>query len=264
MSDENTLGGAAPAAPSPAEIAGNIPVSEAHGWYEGPETPVAEKIAYGEQSKTTAHREAEATAAQPNAPSGEQSAQQADVPASDAAQAPQTAAQSLINQPVRTYESFKLPEGVELDQTRVKEFTGFLDAGDLNHQDRAQRLIDLHVREMTQIQERMVQHQHDVWQKYNDGLKQEFRNDPEIGGMNAESSLMKAKTIIEDYGGNEQQQAALLQMLSYTGAGNHAGLIRMLSNIESVLAEGHPIGPVSPGRMGGPKSRGEAWYGKKG
>lgn len=159
----------------------------------------------------------------------------------------------------RSYEAFKVPEGAKLDDARTKEFTTILDDGELSHQDRAQKLLDMHVAEMERVSKDIAQKQRDAWKEYQDRQKDSFRTDPELGGNRAETTLGLAKSVIEQYGGTPEQVAETLQMLSYTGAGNNPGLIRVLNNVALLLSEGEPVTGNPPKPSTG-QSRAQRWY----
>lgn len=159
----------------------------------------------------------------------------------------------------RSYEAFKIPEGAKLDDARTKEFTSILDDGELSHQDRAQKLLDMHVAEMERVSKDLAQKQRDAWKEYQDRQKESFRTDPELGGNRAETTLGLAKSVIETYGGTPEQVAETLQMLSYTGAGNNPGLIRVLNNVALLLSEGEPVTGNPPKPSTG-QSRAQRWY----
>jgi hypothetical protein len=233
---------AAPGAPnSPPQIPGR---AELGGWYDAASNA---EMVRGEVApdKGTPTNEAPPSGTAPAEPGGK----------------PGTMLSAL-----REYQPFNLPEDFKFDDGRLKDFTGVLDAADLNHQDRAQRLIDMHTAEMKSVHEQVAKHQRDVWSSLNDGWKRDFRADPELGGHNAERTLGTAKAVIEEYGGSHEQQAELLRHVEHNGMGNYPGFLRLLANIGKALNvyEENPVsGQVRPhvGSSGGRGPGNRGWYG---
>jgi hypothetical protein len=178
-------------------------------------------------------------AAKPNAPKeGAEGKDKAPAPADEAlAQKPQA----------RTYDAFKAPEGVKFDDAQVKSFTDLLDNAELPHQERAQKLIDMHVGEINRVIQEQRDHQLKSWSDFTDSLKSDFKKDPELGGNRQETSLGIAKYVLEQMGGSADQQKDLIAMMNHTGMGNHVGLIRMLNNVyERFLAQPSPVPGQAP------------------
>lgn len=161
--------------------------------------------------------------------------------------------------PAQTYEAFKLPEGITLDADKTKSFTSILDNPEFKPQDRAQALIDMHLSEVTRIQKEAAEHQQTVWKQFQQANVDEVRKDPEYGGNRIETSLGRAKWVIEQYGGTPEQQAALLAEHSYTGMGNSVRMVRLLNNIADVLSEGEVV-PAAPVAARTTQSRREKFY----
>jgi hypothetical protein len=163
------------------------------------------------------------------------------------------------------YEAFTLPDGVKFDDERLGKFTEVAGKAQIP-QDVAQSLVSLHVEEMQryakQVEQQATQHQQDVWRKLNDTWKSDFRKDPELGGNRAETTLARAKAVIEEFGGTPEQVRDLIAHTSTNGMGNFPGFIRMLNNIGEALSVFEdsevPANPAPPRAKG---SRGERWYG---
>lgn len=162
------------------------------------------------------------------------------------------------------FEAFTVPDGTKLDDKQVATFTGILNNAEFSPQQRAQALVDMHVGEMQRLTQQAAQQQRDVWTQQQNRWRDDFRADKEIGGNRAATSLGLAKSLIEELGGTEEEVKATLAMLSYTGAGNHVGLIRVLHNAALRLSrEGEPDTADPPNSAQG-KSRQEKWYGANG
>jgi len=168
--------------------------------------------------------------------------------AKDGKDKPAPADEALAPKPqAKTYDAFKAPEGVKFDDTQVKSFTDLLDNAELPHQDRAQKLIDMHVGEINRVIQEQRDHQLKSWSDFTDSLKSDFKKDPDLGGNRQETSLGIAKYVLEQMGGNADQQKDLIAMMNHTGMGNHVGLIRMLNNIyERFLAQPSPVPGSAP------------------
>jgi hypothetical protein len=178
-------------------------------------------------------------------------------------EAPAPAKEALAETPpARTYENFKVPEGLKLDDARIKDFTSILDNAELSHQDRGQKLVDMFVDEATKLTAARDQHQRDVFDQLQNGWKEELRTDPQVGGNRLETSLGRAKWVVEQFGGDEKQVGSLLAQLSYTGMGNNVGLVRLLDNVAEMLSEGEIV-PASPRPAKDTRSRADRWYEKQ-
>lgn len=161
--------------------------------------------------------------------------------------------------PAQTYAAFKLPEGITLDADKTKSFTSILDNPEFKPQDRAQALIDMHLSEVTRIQKEAAENQQTVWKQFQQANVDEIRKDPEYGGNRIETSLGRAKWVIEQYGGDAEQQKALLAELSYTGMGNSVRMTRLLNNVAELLSEGEVV-PAAPVAARTTQSRREKFY----
>lgn len=161
--------------------------------------------------------------------------------------------------PAQTYEAFKVPDGISLDAEKTKSFTSILDNPEFKPQDRAQALVDLHLAEVTRIQKETEKHQQDVWKTFQQSQRDEFRADAEVGGNRMETALGRAKWVIEQYGGDAEQQRQLLADLSYTGMGNNVRLTRLLNNVADLLSEGEVV-PAAPIAAKTQQSRREKFY----
>lgn len=163
------------------------------------------------------------------------------------------------------YADFTLPEGTTLDPERLGKFKEIAGTGQVR-QDVAQSLINLYLEEnqrmATEIQKQAEQHQRDVWNKLNDTWKTEARNDPQIGGNRFDTSLSRAKAVIEEYGGSPEQVRDLLAHTTHNGMGNFPGFLRLLDNIAGALNvyedSAVAANPNPPKSQRGPGDRG--WY----
>lgn len=182
----------------------------------------------------------------------------------DEAAAPAKEALAVPQPQARSYEAFKVPEGAKLDDKQVKSFTDVLEAADLGHQDRAQKLVDMHVAEVQRVVQEQVTHQRKVWDDYNNQLKSELKADAELGGNRADTVLGYAKAVVEQFGGTEEQVTDTLKMMTHTGMGNYIGMARLLSNIYEKLVAAKVVPGNPPSRGGSRKSFQDVAYGEPG
>ena len=158
--------------------------------------------------------------------------------------------EALAQKPqARTYDAFKVPDGLKLDDKQIGDFTGVLENAELSHQERAQKLVDMYVGEVDRIVKEQRTNQLNAWSDFTDKLKADFKNDPELGGNRQETSLGQARYVIEQLGGTPAQVADMIGMLDHTGMGNHVGLTRLLNTVyERYLAEAKPVPGSAPTR----------------
>ena len=152
--------------------------------------------------------------------------------------------------PPPVYESFKLPDGVQLDATKVTEFQKRL--GDFEIANKAdhtqvqafgQQMVDLFVAEQQRQQTELV----NSFEKIREGWRTEIKADPNFGGNNYTKTIADAATVIEQYGGSPEEVSALRQMFRITGAGDNPHMIRMLARLgKAAVREGTPVPATVP------------------
>lgn len=243
-------------APSLLETAAGKPKAEAEA------TPAAEA---GAAKDEPAPAEAAKSDGEGAKPEGEKPADDAAKP-KDAAEADpdkkDATAETPPPAPIK-YEAFTLPEGIKLDDKKLEAFAEIVGTEQVK-QEAAQKLVDLYVGEIQQMQQKLVDDQRKVWNTLNDGWKSDLRSDPELGGNRLETSLSIAKAVIEEYGGSAEQVQELLAHTSNNGMGNYPGFVRLLHNIGTKLNVFEdsivPANPQSPKAQKSPGNRG--WYDK--
>ena len=125
------------------------------------------------------------------------------------------------------YEAFKMPDGVEVNEELMGEFSGI--AKDLNlTQDQAQTLVDLQTREM----QKMMQAQVDSWNATRDEWVTNSKNDSEFGGANFEASIATMSKAIDAFGGD-----AFRNVLDETGMGDHPEILRFIYKVGLAVGE---------------------------
>lgn len=134
------------------------------------------------------------------------------------------------------YETFKVPEGLALDEGVVKDFTAIL-AEAKAPQEVGQKMIDLYFKEVDKI----GKYQNEVWDRTQEQWLNDIRSDAEIGGSRIETVHQTCGAVIERFGNENLRKA-----LTMTGMGNHPEMVRFLNKIGSFLGEGKPIPSARP------------------
>lgn len=166
------------------------------------------------------------------------------------------------------FEPFTLPEGIQLDNDRVKEFTGLLadleTNGKLEHnlaQEFGQKAVEFHINEVKRVAEDLTKFYQTAWDKQKTDWKESFLKDPEIGGNRFQTTVNSAISFIKTHGGTEDQQTEFRNLMETSGLGNHPAMIRMLANANTAMSEGKPLAAAKP--VSAPKSKITAMYGNK-
>lgn len=116
---------------------------------------------------------------------------------------------------------FKTPEGVELDQASLDEFTKIVKDPSLKPGERAQKLADLAVKREVDRAE--------AFAKTVQGWAEQVKADKELGDP---ANQAAARKIVEDFGTPE-----LKDLLTSTGMGNHPELVRFVLKISKAMGE---------------------------
>lgn len=169
--------------------------------------------------------------------------------------------------PPPTYDPFTLPEGLSLEEDRVKEFTGILSefeqktkADHAEVQQFGQKAVDFHVAEVQKAVQSITQHMQDGWEKTKNDWKESFMSDPELGGNRWQTTVDSAMNFIRTHGGNADQQAEFRKLMNDSGIGNHPAMIRLLANAGIKMSEGKPLAATAP--ISPPKSKTATMYGR--
>lgn len=131
------------------------------------------------------------------------------------------------NLDVTQYEDFNLPEGINLDETRLEKAVPLMRELELD-QGKAQKIIDLYVELQGLDAEKQNQEFIDT-QK--DWVKQ-LDAHPDFGGVHKEETLDLANRVVGRFGGDE-----LREVLDQTGMGNHWAIIMAFARIGKFLGE---------------------------
>lgn len=169
--------------------------------------------------------------------------------------------------PPPSYEAFKVPENVKLDDERVSTLTKLLGDLEINTkadhtamQEFGQKLIDTHISEVTKAIEDIHKYNQVTWDKQKLDWKDEFLKDPELGGNRFQTTVDAARTFISTHGGTPEEQAEFRSLMESSGLGNHKVMIRILARAGQAMTEGRPLAAKTP--VSAPKSKTQTMYGK--
>lgn len=148
------------------------------------------------------------------------------------------------------YETFTLPEGVEVDEATLGEAAAmFKDIG--LPQDKAQKLVDFYTGKLAAAAEAPQK----LWEATQADWQGKVRADPEIGGTKLDATIATAAKAIDKFGGT-----ALRDALDITGAGNHPEIIRFFSRVGASLSEADFVTGSPKGGAGARQTTANALY----
>lgn len=142
--------------------------------------------------------------------------------------------------PAPTYETLKLPEGIEMLTEELGRFTAILGDNKIAPEV-GQKLLEAYTAEIQRLQTDTVKNQYDVFNTTRQQWREEFAADPEIGGNRRDTTIRNCGAVLEQYGSPE-----LRAMLTFTGAGDHPAMIKFINNIGKVLGEPRPVAAAKP------------------
>jgi hypothetical protein len=173
------------------------------------------------------------------------------------------ATEAPADAPLPKYDAFTLPEGVAFDQGRVSEFDALMGRYEQTHgvsheaaSALRQDLANFYVAEM----QRAAELSHTVWNNTREGWRNEVKDNPQYGKTRLEQTMKDAAVIRDRFATPE-----FLQMIEYTGAGDHPGMISFVNNIakfldkHGLLREGRPIPATKAPAQ--PQSKSQRRYG---
>ena len=148
-----------------------------------------------------------------------------------------------------TYE-FKLPDGIDLDQEAVEQFTPLAKELGLS-QDNAQKMVDLYA---AQVQ-KLHQAQLESWKQTQQDWMAEVKADKEIGGPAFELSVHHGKQSIAKYFPDPAEAQAFRDLLNATGMGNNPLMVKLLARVgksnaeDTVVVGGKDTAPVDMAKV---------------
>lgn len=150
-----------------------------------------------------------------------------------------------IKPEAKTYEAFKLPEGMNIEAAEASAFGNILGKYGLT-QEAGQEIMDFGSSILKQAQERMAQGQIDAFAETRRGWVKEFETQ---AGNRRNTMLNDAKQAIKDAVPDDKARAKLWSVLAYTGAGDHPDVIKAFAAIGKRARERGAPGPAVPAKQ---------------
>jgi hypothetical protein len=170
-------------------------------------------------------------------------------PAAAATPAKKEEVASTKSGPPDKYE-LKLPDGSRLEAGYVDKIAAYAKAHGLS-QDAAQDLLNRESVNRNEYQEAQVAQlkaQSDAW-------KEEFMNDPVVGGEKGVENAELAHRALKQFA-----DEPFVEELEKTGLGNHPGLMKTFLRIGKAMSDGKFVITKTPGGGGEKKSAEEKFY----
>ena len=145
-----------------------------------------------------------------------------------------------------TADNVKLPEGFEAHSETLTSFLDIMNDNKLEPGARAQALVDLQAKVLTQASEANSA----AWDTLQTQWQDEVKADPDVGGAKLQQSLASVGKLVDQFGSPE-----LRQVFDTTGAGNNVHVVKFLSKIASQLTEGGPSLGMPSGQAADAASR---------
>lgn len=147
-----------------------------------------------------------------------------------------------------TPEALTFPEGAVVDEGLRSEFLTVLNNQDLTPAERAQELVNLHLKTTQQASDQSSA----AWDTVQTQWQEQTRADPEIGGDKLEGVLNVVSKAVDKFGSPE-----LRDVMTLTGAGNHPTIIKFIYEMAKNFEEG---GPVSGAAASGGQTLADKMY----
>lgn len=137
-------------------------------------------------------------------------------------------------EPQPTAYEFKLPEGITPAEEQMNAFQGVLGKIPGITQERGQELLDLHAASLQAMQAQMEQRQRDVFAETRAGWVKQFQKQ---AGNRRDTILSAAKSAITGTLTDAKERAEFMNVVDFTGMGDHPAFINMMAKIEKRLSE---------------------------
>lgn len=129
------------------------------------------------------------------------------------------------------YAAFTLPEGVQVDEKALGEFTAISQEAKVP-QEVAQKYVDLYAGKLKAATEAIYQGWHDTQSKW----VKEINEDPEVGGDKLKDATSNAARALDH---PALKIPGLREALIFTGAGNHPAVLKFFARVgKAVSADG--------------------------
>lgn len=125
------------------------------------------------------------------------------------------------------YEAFQYPDGYEVDEAALAEFTGVVKALNLT-QAQAQQLIDFDAQRYTVAAQQADAQMTNLRAQW----KSEIAADAEIGGAKYDQSMVAVAKTIDAFG-----SPTLRTFLNESGLGDHPEVVRLLAKVGDAISE---------------------------
>jgi hypothetical protein len=172
--------------------------------------------------------------------------------------------------PKPTFEAYKLPENLKLDETRLAAFNDILGeaeiSGKADHavmQQIGQKLMDMYSAETQRIATEFQKYQVDVWNRHLESEVSKLKADAQLGGNRIDTSLGNAKYILEQFGGSKEEQTRFMEKLDRSGISSSIEFVALLNRMHERYREPQPVPPnlPTPKANGGQPGQ-RNWYDK--
>lgn len=180
-------------------------------------------------------------------------------PAAAAAETPEAkltreAAEAKANAVPETYEAFTMPEGGEVDEALLGEFSAVAKELGLT-QAQAQKLVDLQAKSAIAETSARTDQLTQALEAQKTRWVDEIKNDPELGGAKFDATITTAVKAMSFFGDDFRV------LLNESGIGNNPGLIRGLHKIGLAMSEDRMVIPGSDASATEGKSAAEVMFG---
>lgn len=185
---------------------------------------------------------------------------EAEQKAKDEAETPEAklareAAEAKKNEVPETYEAFKVPEGVEMDEALLAEFAPLAKELGLT-QDQAQKLVDLQTKMALGEDTARSEMLNKALEKQRNDWADQVKNDPEIGGAKFDATIATATKAVSTFFGDDFRT-----LLNESGIGNHPALIKGLHKIGLAISEDKMVLPGTDATVTDDKRAADVMFG---
>lgn len=180
--------------------------------------------------------------------------------AKDGAETPEAklereAAEAKANEVPETYEAYKLPDGVQVDEALLGEFNTVAKELGLT-QAQAQKLVDLQAKTAAAGETGREEFLAQALKTQSDTWVNEIKNDPELGGAKFDATVSTAVKAISTFFGDDFRQ-----LLNDSGIGNNPALIRGMHKIGLAISEDKLVIPGSDASVTEDKRAADVMFG---
>lgn len=164
-------------------------------------------------------------------------------------------AEAKANEVPETYEAYKLPEGVEVDEALLGEFNVVAKELGLT-QAQAQKLVDLQAKTAAAGETGRAEFLEQALKAQSDKWVNEIKSDPELGGAKFDATVSTAVKAISTFFGDDFRQ-----LLNDSGIGNNPALIRGMHKIGLAISEDKLVIPGSDASVTEDKRAADVMFG---